>query len=208
MKKNIELLLATHNLHKVREYRDMLEGIAGLDILSLHDFSHYEPPEETGSTFEENALLKAKHAADAFDKYVLADDSGLVVPALEGAPGVFSARYAGADQRCDKKNRLKLLKEMSSFDNEQRSAYFECCIALVGPNGLQKSVRGICEGRITDKEIGGNGFGYDPLFIKNGYTKTFAQIDEATKNRISHRRKAFDKLLLTLEALNEEMKTL
>lgn len=200
--KKIEVVLATHNLHKVREIREMLKGIDHIDVLSLLNFPDYELPEETGVTFQENASLKAEHAAKALNKCVLADDSGLVVPALRGRPGVFSARFAG-DDATDVKNRKKLLEEMNGMNDIERSAYFECCLVLADPKGVIKCVVAACEGMISSVEKGRNGFGYDPLFIKNGYDKTFAELDEPTKNKVSHRRKAFDKLALTLEGLRE-----
>jgi XTP/dITP diphosphohydrolase len=199
----MELVIATHNLHKVREIREMLKNLPQLDILSLLNFPDYDLPPETGKSFEENASLKAKHASNALKKWVLADDSGLVVPSLKGQPGIHSKRYA-SDDATDSENRQKLLKEMENFQDLQRSAYFECCLVLAGPKGIHKTVHGTVEGTIADKEKGRNGFGYDPLFIKNDYDKTFAELDEQTKNRISHRRKALDKLLSALESLKEE----
>lgn len=199
----MELVIATHNLHKVREIREMLKDLKHVDVLSLHNFPDYELPEETGNTFEENARLKAEHAAKTLGKWVLADDSGLVVPALKGSPGVHSNRYAGEDAT-DAENRSKLLSEMQNLHDLQRSAYFECCLVLAGPQGVKKSVNGKVEGMIAEKEKGRNGFGYDALFIKNDYDKTFAELDELTKNRISHRRKAFDKLRGILEGLKEQ----
>jgi XTP/dITP diphosphohydrolase len=165
--------------------------------LSLCDFPGYTPPEEIGKTFEENASLKAEHAAKVLNRWVIADDSGLVVPALSGAPGVFSARYAGNDAT-DLENRKKLLEEMMHLLDDDRQAFFECCIALASPEGLKKCVKGTCEGVLLTKDRGGGGFGYDPLFVKHGYSKSFAELGESVKNRISHRRKALDKLALSL----------
>ncbi len=196
----MQIVIASHNVHKIREFRSILKPLVHLDVLSLIDFPSYHLPAETGSTLEENAVQKALHAAAALGKLVLADDSGLIVPALEGAPGTFSARYAGEDAT-DAENRKKLLQEMQHFQDSLRQAYFECWVALASPQGLKKVVRGLCEGMILDREKGSQGFGYDPLFIKHEYGKTFAEMDEATKNRISHRRKAFDKILPTLELL-------
>ena len=196
----MQIVIASHNVHKIREFRAILKPLAGLDILSLIDFPDYHLPEETGATFEENAILKAVDAAKHLNSWVLADDSGLVVPALQGAPGVYSARYAGSDAT-DAENRKKLLSEMRHLHDTLRQGYFECWIALASPQGLKKVVRGLCEGTILDHERGGQGFGYDPLFIKHEYGKTFAEMDETTKNRISHRRKAFDKVLPALESL-------
>jgi XTP/dITP diphosphohydrolase len=147
--------------------------------------------------------LKATHAAQALKSWVIADDSGLVVPALKGAPGVFSQRYAG-ESATDKENRKKLLLEMADLEEGQRQAYFECWIALASPEGVKKTTKGISEGRILEKEKGSSGFGYDCVFIKHEYGKTFAELDEETKNRISHRRKALDKMLPFLESLLEQ----
>ena len=199
----MQLLIASSNVHKIREFREIFKVLERIDLISLLDFPNYQPPEETGKTFEENALLKATHAASALKKWVIADDSGLVVPALKGAPGVFSARYAG-EQATDAENRRKLLKEMHSLTDLDRSAYFECCLAIIGPKGFKKCMKCICEGLITTEERGNKGFGYDSLFLKNDYNKTFAELDESVKNKISHRRKAFDKLLIVLEGMRGE----
>ncbi len=197
---SITLVLASTNVHKVREFRSMLKPYQWIDLFSLRDFPQYQPPVETGTTFAENSELKALHAARDLKKWVLADDSGLVVPALSGAPGIYSARFAGSDAT-DADNRKKLLKEMHSWSGEARNAYFECSISLSSPKGLEKSASSICEGEILSAERGGGGFGYDPLFVKHGYSKTFSELEEAIKNRISHRRKALDKIIPFLESL-------
>lgn len=196
----MELVIASRNVHKLREFRSMLKHLKGCDLLSLMDFPDYVPPEETGETFEANALLKASHAATVLGKWVIADDSGLVVPSLQGKPGVHSRRYAG-EGATDKENRQKLLSEMRSLFPPNRQAYFECWIALAGPEGTLKAVKGLSEGEVLEEEKGRHGFGYDALFLKHEYGKTFAELDESTKNRISHRRKALDRLQPTLEAL-------
>lgn len=198
---SIQLVIASQNVHKVREFRAMLKDHPQFDILSLRDFPDYEPLPETGSSFEEIAIAKATHAAESLQKWVLADDSGLVVPALGGAPGIFSARYAG-ENASDFDNRKKLLEEMRHLLDEDRLASYECYIVLASPQGLEKCTRGTCEGSLALSERGNNGFGYDPLFIKHEYNKTFAELDESTKNRISHRRKALDKILPTLESIS------
>lgn len=198
----MKIVIASHNLHKIRELRNMLRSLKNLDILSLRDYPNYRLPPETGNTFEENAIIKAEHAAKALGEWVLADDSGLVVPTLGGAPGVYSSRYAG-DGATDGDNRKKLVKAMADFDESDRTAYYECFLVLATPEEPIKKVRGTCEGTILDKERGGNGFGYDPLFLKSDYDKTFAEMDEMTKNRISHRYKAIEKLLPFLESLKE-----
>ena len=181
----------------------MFPSMKMLDILSLKDFPEYVPPPETGSTFKENCLLKGEHAAKALKKLVLADDSGLVVPALEGRPGVVSARYAGLDAT-DKDNRQKLLQEMKNLHGNGRDAYFECCLAIISPERILKECSAVCEGSIIDAEKGGGGFGYDPLFLKHDYRKTFAELDETVKNQVSHRRKALEKLIPYLEQLLKE----
>jgi XTP/dITP diphosphohydrolase len=200
----MQIVLASHNLHKIREFRDILKSqnkfLKTIDFLSLLDFPHYQLPEESGKSFLENATLKAVDAASVLNSWVIADDSGLVVPALEGAPGILSRRYAG-EEASDGENRQKLLNEMRDLKEFERHAYFECCLVLASPEGVKKTVTGLCEGKIIDEEKGRNGFGYDPLFVKNDYDKTLAELDEATKNRISHRYKAIEKLLVTLETL-------
>ncbi len=196
----LELVVASTNFNKVREFRSILKPHLHFDLLSLCDFPNYTPPEETGKTFEENAVLKAVHAAEKLNRWVIADDSGLIVPALSGEPGILSARYAGNDAT-DLDNRKKLLDAMQHLMEDDRQAFFECSIALASPSGLKKSVKGTCEGIIIVKERGRSGFGYDSLFIKHGYSKTFAELEESIKNRISHRRKALDKILPSLDAI-------
>lgn len=196
----MELVIASRNVHKIREFKSMLKKMGHFDLLSLIDFPSYVPPPENASTFEGNAIIKAVDAATVLNRFVIADDSGLVVPALHGAPGVFSQRYAG-ENATDKENRQKLLKEMEHIEDQNRQAYFECWIALASPEGIIKTTKGVSEGMIIEKERGSFGFGYDSLFIKHEYGKTFAELDEETKNRISHRRKALDKLLPVLESL-------
>ncbi len=196
----VELVIASTNIHKVREFKAMLKQFLQFDILSLRDFPHYVPPEENGKTFEENAQIKAEHAAKMLNRWVIADDSGLVVPALGGAPGIFSARYAGNDAT-DFENRKKLLDQIQHFMEEDRQAFFECSIALASPQGIKKCVSGVCEGVLLVSDRGRGGFGYDPIFIKHGYNKTFAELEETVKNRISHRRKALDKMIVSLDAI-------
>lgn len=196
----MKLVIASRNVHKIREFRAMLKGFRHLDIYSLIDFPQYQPLPETGNTFEENAIQKAVHAANTLGLWALGDDSGLVIPALGGAPGVYSARYAG-EEATDKENRRKLLHEMRHLKDQERAGYFECCIALASPVDLRKSACAFCEGTIIEEEKGRSGFGYDSLFQKHEYSKTFAELEEEVKNRISHRRKAMDKILLVLETI-------
>jgi len=197
--KKFQLVIASRNIHKIRELKEILsELIPNIDLLSLIDFPDYISPKEIGLTFEENAKIKATHAAKTLNKWSLADDSGLIVPALNGEPGIYSSRYAN-ETATDADNRKKLLSKMENLTDKDRYAFFECCIALASPENLQKSVCATCEGRIEVKEKGGGGFGYDPIFIKHDYNKSFAELTNAVKNKISHRRKALDKILLTLQ---------
>ncbi len=198
----MELVIASRNVHKIREFRAILKKLTKFDLLSLIDFPEYTPVPETGLTFEENAKMKAVHAAKSLNRLVIADDSGLVVPALQGAPGVASRRYAG-EKATDKENRIKLLKEMAHIQDPYRQAYFECWIVLALPGQILKIAKGTSEGTILEQERGSFGFGYDPIFLKHEYSKTFAELEEETKNRISHRRKAIDKILPALEAVFE-----
>jgi XTP/dITP diphosphohydrolase len=199
----MKLVIASRNVHKIREFRAILKKMGNFDLLSLIDFPHYLPLPETGRSFEENAILKAQHAASALGCWTLADDSGIVIPALQGAPGVHSRRYAG-DHATDKENRQKLLKEMHHLQEANRQGYFECWIALASPQGLKKTAKGVSEGMILEEERGGLGFGYDSIFVKHEYGKTFAELEEEIKNRISHRRKALDKLLPVLKSILQD----
>ncbi|MDX8430939.1 MAG: RdgB/HAM1 family non-canonical purine NTP pyrophosphatase [Candidatus Algichlamydia australiensis] len=197
----MKLLLATSNLHKLREIRAILTKYKNLELLSLRDFPNFVLPEETGQTFEENAILKASSAAKELKVMTLADDSGLVVPALDGRPGIRSRRYAGKNAT-NKENLEKIIGELKNIKPEKRLARFECAMALCDESGnLIKCVTGTCEGSLITEPRGNQGFGYDPIFIKYDYNKTIAELTEDVKNRISHRSKAFDKILLTLESI-------
>lgn len=193
----MQLIIASRNIHKIRELRSMLKPYKKFDVLSLLDFPNYQPLPENHESLEANAAQKAVHAAQTLNQWTIADDTGLIVPALQGAPGVLSARYAG-ERATDSDNRKKLLQAMKHLQDPDRQAYFECWLAVASPDGLKKYARGVCEGTIADEEKGGKGFGYDSLFIKHEYGRTFAELEEAIKNRISHRRKALDKLHLYL----------
>ena len=197
----MELIIASKNIHKVRELRAMLKPLRKFDIYSLHDFPHYNPPSFSEDTFEKQAIAKAVHAAEHLNKCTLSEASGLVVPALKGLPGLLSDVYAGT-QASDKEHRFKLLKEMENLLETERFAYLECCLAIASKEGFLKSAKGVSEGLITLQERGSNGHSYDSIFLKHDYSKTFAELEEETKNRISHRRRAFDKILLALEALD------
>ncbi len=200
----MQLIIASRNIHKIRELRTMLKPYKSLDVLSLLDFPQYHPLPENHTSLEANAKQKAVHAAQTLNQWAIADDTGLVVPAIQGAPGVVSARFAG-EMATDAENRKKLLEAMKQITDADRQAYFECWLAIASPEGLKKCVRGISEGTIADEEKGGKGFGYDRVFIKHEYGKTFAELEEAVKNRISHRRKALDKLHLYLNSLADAL---
>lgn len=183
-----KLVLASHNPKKARELRVILEPL-GIELLSLADFSGAEPPEETGSTFEENAVLKARHACALTGLPALADDSGLVVDALDGAPGVLSARFAGEGAGDAANNRL-LLERMAGIPPERRDARFVAVVALATPEGWCRTWSGETRGRILEEARGANGFGYDPLFLSDDLGIAFAEARDSDKNRISHRGRA------------------
>lgn len=203
----MELIIASSNLHKIRELKTLLKPFKKFDLLSLSQFPELTLPEETGDSFQEIAEQKALSVAKILKKLVIADDTGLIVPALDGKPGIFSRRFAG-DKATDRENRQKLLKEMGHLKGEARQAYYECCLAVASPNGLIKSVTATCDGYILTEEKGRLGFGYDSIFLKRDYDKSFGEMSEQTKNRISHRSKALDKLSVTLENLQRSCTTL
>lgn len=188
-----ELLLATTNAGKVQEIQAILKD-SDWEIYSLADFPSLEHPKEDGETFKENALQKAVFIAEKSEMLTLADDSGLVVDALDGAPGVYSARYAGENQN-DQANLEKLLREMEGFPQENRKAHFACAMAICFPEDFRFFVaEDTCEGVIAEKPLGDNGFGYDPVFYIPELGKTMAQLTDAEKNQISHRGKALRRL--------------
>ncbi|WP_418790778.1 XTP/dITP diphosphatase [Phosphitispora sp. TUW77] len=198
-----KIILATGNQGKVRELREIL-GDNDIEILSLRDFSEIGEIVEDGSTFEENALKKAKTVAEAVGLTAVADDSGLEVDFLEGAPGVYSARFAGTGNN-DLENNLKLLSLMKDVPDRQRTARFRCVIAVVTPSGETYTADGTCEGMIAREMSGDNGFGYDPLFFLPDYGKTFAQLEPEIKNRISHRGKALARIESVLAEVIERV---
>lgn len=184
------LVLATRNQGKVFEFKELVADF-DIDIKSLDDFGPIPSVEEDGETFEDNAYKKASFTAKALGLPALADDSGLVVEALGGLPGVYSARYAGKGAT-DEANNLKLLKAME--DVEEREAAFMCVLAIAVPRGPALIYEGTCEGLITHEMIGGEGFGYDPVFYYPPLGKTFAELSSEEKNRVSHRGKAMAEL--------------
>lgn len=186
----MKLLIATRNKHKLDEFRKLFG--AHVEIASALDFPHLPDVEEDGDTFEANAVKKAATLARATGLWALADDSGLAVDALDGQPGVFSARYAGEPTDYHANNR-KLLKELAGVAD--RRARFVCVMALSDPKGRAKTVRGTCEGRIIHETRGAHGFGYDPLFVPDGFEQTFAELGDEIKNSISHRANALKEAL-------------
>ena len=185
----MDLLLATHNPHKVREFSQLLGK--NFKLFDLTAFPEIAIPKETGTTFEENAILKAKAASRNLPKLVIADDSGLEVDALGGAPGIFSARYAGQNAS-DRENVNKLLRALSALKipRDMRLARFRCLIALARNGKVLGTFEGVVEGTIVDPPRGSGGFGYDPVFQPKGSRQTFAEMAAEMKNEISHRARA------------------
>lgn len=198
--KNKKIILSTGNIDKIEEIKDILKDlpfyIYSKNEVGLGDLE----VEEDGDTLEENAIKKAMAISERIDGIVIADDTGLFVDKLNGAPGVYSSRYAGEDVSYEDNNR-KLLKELEGTPSEERTAKFQTVIAIVTEDKKIKTVYGECRGRIDFEVKGSEGFGYDPLFIVDGYGKTFAQLGEEVKNKISHRAKALEKLKKELEKL-------
>ncbi|MCY9091763.1 XTP/dITP diphosphatase [Bacillus mojavensis] len=193
-----EAIIATHNPGKVKEFKEILEP-RGYEVKSLAEIGFTEEIEETGHTFEENAILKAEAVAKAVNKMVIADDSGLSVDNLGGRPGVYSARYAG-EQKDDQANINKVLSELKGIEKEQRTARFRCALAVSIPGEETKTVEGHVEGYIAEEPKGEYGFGYDPIFIVKDKDKTMAELTSDEKNKISHRADALKKLSKLLEA--------
>lgn len=201
----MKILIATQNQGKIKEYRRLFADVdidfVGLANVGLGDME----VDETGTTFEENAMLKANTYANQAKLWTLADDSGLMVDALDGAPGVYSARYGGADLNHAGK-RAKMLAEIADIPDEKRGAKFVCVIAIAKPDNTDVTlVRGECLGTITQQEYDeGNGFGYDPIFKPNGYDKTFGQMPADVKNGLSHRAIAAEKALPILRKMIQD----
>lgn len=193
------LLIGSKNRKKARELAELLRGLPW-DVKCLADFPAVDEPEENAATFEENAVIKAEYYSNAFGVACAADDSGLCVDALDGAPGVFSARYAGP--ACDDaRNVAKLLDALADTPWHLRTARFVCCAALVRPGAGPHIERGEVEGHIAAEPFGEHGFGYDPVFVPENHDCTFAEMDPRDKHVISHRGRAFAKLRACLETL-------
>ena len=187
-----EIVVATRNPGKLREIAAIL-AFASVRFLSLKDFPHIPEIVEDGKTFSENAIKKAKAVARLTGRVAVADDSGLAVDALNGRPGIYSARYAGEDASDEERYR-KLLKEMEAIPGGKRGGAFVCAAAAASPSGDADVVEAEWRGTITLAPRGANGFGYDPVFFIPGVNQTVAELDPAVKNKISHRARAFEKL--------------
>ncbi len=187
------IVLASHNKGKIKEFQTLLQNYT-LSVQGLEDFPHIADIAETGTTFLENALIKAKTVAELTGHLALADDSGLCVQALNGAPGVYSARYSG-ENATDEKNNKKLLKELFDTAKEQRQAHFVCSIVIYSPCGKYIHAEEYWQGTIAEELKGANGFGYDPLFIDNKTGLTAAELSADEKNTRSHRAKALKSIL-------------
>ena len=192
-----ELIFASHNKGKIAEIKQILTPF-GIDVKSSDEVD-FPDVEETGTTFEENAVLKAVTIAKLKGVPCIADDSGLCVNALDGRPGVYSARYA--PNRDFDKAMDKLLAEIADSGNKDRTAYFACVLVLAYPDGTYKSFEGRVNGSITLQKQGLGGFGFDPVFMPLGYDKTFAELGSEIKNTISHRGRALEKFVKYLETL-------
>lgn len=195
-----QLIFASHNPGKIAEIKELLAPY-GIEVLSAAD-ADLPDVEETGKTFEENAYIKARAAAQARHIPCIADDSGLCVDAIGGKPGVYTARYApnrNFDLGMD-----KLLKELNDTNPQNRAAHFSCVIVIAYPDGAYKAFEGRVDGNIATQKTGKAGFGYDPIFIPTGYTRSFAEFSSEEKNKISHRGRALQKFIDFITAQNED----
>ncbi|MDD2421303.1 MAG: RdgB/HAM1 family non-canonical purine NTP pyrophosphatase [Heliobacteriaceae bacterium] len=199
----MRVILATRNLGKLREFealtRDQSPSLP-IQWLALNDFPSLPELAEPGPTFRANALGKAEQVVNATGIAALADDSGLMVDALNGLPGINSARFAGVPKN-DQRNNEKLIRLLKGIPLERRTARFVCVLALVLPDGQKFTTEGFCEGLIAEEMCGQGGFGYDPLFFLPGYGQTFAELSQMLKNAISHRAVAMEKMRFLLQVL-------
>lgn len=195
-----QIVLASRNKKKSGEIGDLLATV-GIQLVSVASFPDVPEVVEDGTSFAQNAAKKAAQTATFLNRWALGEDSGLKVDALKGAPGIYSARYAGEDAD-DERNNDKLLAELANVPDEKRGAGYVCHIALADPTGeIRISVEATCRGRITTERRGKNGFGYDPLFLIPEYHRTFGELSSAVKRQLSHRARAFSKFIPQLAAL-------
>ncbi|TYS01022.1 XTP/dITP diphosphatase [Rossellomorea vietnamensis] len=195
-----KVIIATKNKGKAKEFERMLSP-KGYDVLTLLDFPDFQDIDETGETFEENAVLKAEEASAVLNEIVIADDSGLIIDALDGRPGVYSARYAG-EAKDDNDNMDKVLTELKGVPYNERTARFYCVLAIAGPDRETRTYSGACEGKILDERRGTNGFGYDPIFFVEEKDRAMAELTSEEKSSISHRGKALKQFEDDLEELS------
>jgi len=195
----MKFVVASANKGKIQEIKKVLEGTS-LEVISMAEVGFNDDIDETGVTFEENAMIKAEAIARKVEAIVMADDSGLEVDALNGAPGVYSARYAGPDAT-DMDRVIKLLGELTEVPDDKRQGRFVSAIAVVLPDGNRFIVRGTCEGVIAREPSGSNGFGYDPVFYLPEFNSTMAELSMEEKNKISHRGRALVKMVDKLREL-------
>lgn len=189
--KTLEIVIATNNPNKVEEYRQMFASISNIKLFSLKDENIHIEIEENGKTFKENSLIKAESISKLTDKFVLADDSGLEIEALDNFPGIYSARFM--EGRPYKEKWAAIFEMLKNKEN--KNAQFHCAITFITPSKDKYIFEGIEKGYITEKIEGENGFGYDPIFFSNSLNKTFGNATEEEKNAVSHRGKAFSQLL-------------
>jgi XTP/dITP diphosphohydrolase len=196
----VRLVVASRNRKKSAEIRDLL-GPFGIEVLAVSDFPAAPEVVENGSTFAENAAKKASETARAVGQWTLGEDSGLEVAALAGAPGIYSARFSGPGAT-DESNNAKLVSELAAVPEDRRQARYVCNAALADPSGnIRLQVEAYCHGRITREARGTNGFGYDPYFLIPEYHHTFGELSPAVKRRLSHRGRAFERLIPRLVGL-------
>jgi XTP/dITP diphosphohydrolase len=193
------IIIATKNQGKLNEFKAMLEP-RGFEVSSILELNPELDIEETGASFRENAAIKAETLARQLNQPVIADDSGLMVDALDGRPGIYSARYAG-EHKDDRANLEKVLAELKGVPEKDRSAQFICALAVAVPGQETIVFEGVCEGMITEYPIGERGFGYDPIFLLPPHNKTMAELTKAEKNSISHRAIALTKLMEKVDLL-------
>lgn len=191
------VIIASTNQGKLKEFKELMKGLS-VEVKSLKDFPEIGDIEENGASFAENAYIKAKAVFDATGCLSIADDSGLEVDALDGAPGIYSARYAG-EEKNDTANNEKLLSEMNVVSDENRGAQFHCAIVAIDQNGTRYDAEGIVRGHILRAPQGENGFGYDPLFYIEEFGRTTAELSMDEKNIISHRGKAVRQIVEILK---------
>jgi XTP/dITP diphosphohydrolase len=199
-----EMILGTRNHGKIAEFRSLFKGMQ-IKLLSFYDFPDVPPVLEDGKTFQDNAVKKAKVIAKATGRTAVSDDSGLEVDFLNAVPGVYSARFAG-ERATDRDNARKILKMLDGVAWEERSARFVCVICAATPKGKIVSAEGTCKGTISFEMRGSHGFGYDPIFIPDGYQMTMAEMEPELKNRISHRADAMKKFRKVLKGFVQEQK--